>query len=129
MATCRDSKPNDPMYSEGPQSYSPHWARPVVKPASPKPPTQPKGRLIDKGSVPDTDPRYSSGWNYLSGKNLNLPPPPEQQASTEQQPEQSSKTRVFRNLSPAELREHGVPIRNDLVISPVPRDPRKQEDR
>ena len=23
------------------------------------------------GSVPDTDPRYKSGWNYLSGKNLN----------------------------------------------------------
>jgi hypothetical protein len=39
----------------------------------PKPPTQPKGRLIYKGSVPDTDPRYNSGWNYLSGKNLNLP--------------------------------------------------------
>jgi hypothetical protein len=23
------------------------------------------------GFVPDTDPRYKSGWNYLSGKNLN----------------------------------------------------------
>ena len=32
------------------------------------------GRLIDKGSVPDTDPRYSSGWNYLSGKNLRPKP-------------------------------------------------------
>ena len=23
------------------------------------------------GSVPATDPRYQSGWNFLSGKNLN----------------------------------------------------------
>jgi hypothetical protein len=27
MGTLRLSKPNDPMYSEGPQSYSPHWGR------------------------------------------------------------------------------------------------------
>jgi hypothetical protein len=46
---------------------------------------------------------------------------PPQPAATEQQPGQPSKTRVFRNLSPAELREHGVPIRNELIISPVPR--------
>jgi hypothetical protein len=52
-----------------------------------------------------------------------------QPVSTERQPGQSSKTRVYRALSPEELREHGVPIRNDLIISPVPRDPRKQEDR
>ena len=32
MATCRLSKPNDPMYGEGPQSYSPHWARQFVNP-------------------------------------------------------------------------------------------------
>jgi hypothetical protein len=44
----------------------------------PKPPTQPKGRVIYKGSVPDTDPRYASGWNYLSGKNL-APKPPERE--------------------------------------------------
>jgi hypothetical protein len=37
MATCRLSKPNDPMYGEGPQSYSPHWARQFVNPASPEP--------------------------------------------------------------------------------------------
>jgi hypothetical protein len=37
------------------------------------PPGPPKGRLIYHGSVPDTDPRYSSGWNFLSGKNLNQP--------------------------------------------------------
>jgi hypothetical protein len=84
-------------------------------------PKTPQAGATFHGFVPDTDPRYNGGWNYLSGKNLNLPPPPEQQASTEQQPEQSSKTRVFRNLSPAELRERGIPIRNDLVISPVPR--------
>jgi hypothetical protein len=46
---------------------------------------------------------------------------PQQAASPPQQPGQPSKTRTFRNLSLAELREHGVPIRNDLVISPVPR--------
>jgi hypothetical protein len=28
MAIFRDAKPDDPMYSEGPQSYNPHWARP-----------------------------------------------------------------------------------------------------
>jgi hypothetical protein len=30
-----------------------------------------KARVIWKGWVPDTDPRYSGGWNYLGGKNLN----------------------------------------------------------
>jgi hypothetical protein len=34
----------------------------------------PMGRLIDKGSVPETDPRYQSGWNFLAGKNLNPMP-------------------------------------------------------
>jgi len=43
-----------------------------------KPPTKPKGRVIYEGSVPDTDPRYGSGWNYLSGKNLR-PKPPERE--------------------------------------------------
>jgi hypothetical protein len=37
------------------------------------PSDKPKGRVIYKGSVPDTDPRYKSGWNYLSGKNLKPP--------------------------------------------------------
>ena len=31
----------------------------------------PEGPGIYKGSVPATDPRYSGGWNYLGGKNLN----------------------------------------------------------
>jgi hypothetical protein len=44
-----------------------------------------------------------------------------QSASTAQQPGQSSTTRVYRELSPEEARERGIPIRNDLVISPVPR--------
>jgi hypothetical protein len=30
-----------------------------------------QGGAIYHGFVPDTDPRYKSGWNYLSGKNLN----------------------------------------------------------
>jgi hypothetical protein len=29
------------------------------------------GKLTYHGFVPDTDPRYNSGWNFLSGKNLN----------------------------------------------------------
>jgi hypothetical protein len=45
-------------------------------------------------------------------------PPP---VSTAQPPEQSSKARVFRELSPEEARERGIPIRNELIISPVPR--------
>jgi hypothetical protein len=28
MAIFRLSTPDDPMYREGPQSYSPHWVRP-----------------------------------------------------------------------------------------------------
>jgi hypothetical protein len=50
---------------------------------------------------------------------------PQQPASTERQPGQPSKTRVYRGLSPAEARERGIPTRNDLVISPLPR---KQKD-
>ena len=39
MATFRDSDPSDPMYNEGPQSYSPHWGRAFLK--SKKPPPNP----------------------------------------------------------------------------------------
>jgi hypothetical protein len=39
MVTSRFSKPDDPMYREGPQSYAPHWAR-ALKPAAPKPPEE-----------------------------------------------------------------------------------------
>jgi hypothetical protein len=95
----------------------------------PKPPTQPKGRVIYKGSVPDTDPRYDSGWNYLSGKNLNLPPPPEQQASTEHPHDQPYVSKGLRRVSPEEARRLGIPTRNDLIISPVPRNRDKAEDR
>ena len=50
-----------------------------------------------------------------------------QPVSTEQQPGQPSKTRVYRELSLAELREHGIPTRNDLIISPVPRKASKDQ--
>ena len=30
-----------------------------------------KGGATYRGSLPATDPIYKSGWNYLSGKNLN----------------------------------------------------------
>lgn len=45
IVTFRFSTPDDPMYSEGPQSYSPHWARPfrpskVAKQPDEQPPQQ-----------------------------------------------------------------------------------------
>jgi hypothetical protein len=33
----------------------------------------PTGGVTYHGYVPDTDPRYKSGWNFLSGKNLSPP--------------------------------------------------------
>jgi hypothetical protein len=36
--TFRDYAANDPFYSEGPQSYSPHWGRVLLKPKQPLPP-------------------------------------------------------------------------------------------
>jgi hypothetical protein len=36
--TFRDYAADDPFYSEGPQSYSPHWARTLLKPKQPSPP-------------------------------------------------------------------------------------------
>jgi hypothetical protein len=36
--TFRDYGPNDPFYKEGPQSYSPHWGRGLLKPKQPLPP-------------------------------------------------------------------------------------------
>jgi hypothetical protein len=34
-----------------------------------------RGRIIDEGLVPDTDPIYERGWTILTGRNLsrNLP--------------------------------------------------------
>ena len=34
-----------------------------------------RGGITYRGSVPATDPRYQSGWNFLSGKNLSPPSP------------------------------------------------------
>jgi|NGEPerStandDraft_6_1074524.scaffolds.fasta_scaffold556811_2 hypothetical protein len=33
-------------------------------------PRRKKGGLTYRGSLPDTDPIYQGGWNFLSGKNL-----------------------------------------------------------
>lgn len=58
MATLRDSKPPDPMYSEGPQSYSPHWGRTFLasKIPSPKPvdgnPTDPDEKTCKAKASP-----------------------------------------------------------------------------
>ena len=35
--TFRDYAADDPFYSEGPQSYSPHWANTLLKPNQPSP--------------------------------------------------------------------------------------------
>jgi hypothetical protein len=48
--------------------------------------TRPAGATYH-GFVPDTDPRYNSGWNYLSGKNLNLP---SKEKLTDEAPEAAS---------------------------------------
>jgi hypothetical protein len=52
-----------------------------------------------------------------------------QQASSQQQQEQRLKALGLRRISPEEARRLGRPIRNDLIISPVPRDRDKAEDR
>jgi hypothetical protein len=46
---------------------------------------------------------------------------PQQPASNQQPQKPFSRTEPWRERSPEELRALGVPIRNDLVISPVPR--------
>jgi len=38
----KDSDPSDPMYSEGPRSYSPHWARGFQKSKTAGPQTAPR---------------------------------------------------------------------------------------
>jgi hypothetical protein len=43
------------------------------------------GSHIDEGWAPDTHPIYSSGWNFLSGKNLN--PRFKKQSTAAEQPE------------------------------------------
>jgi hypothetical protein len=44
MVTFRDAGPNDPMYREGPRSYSPHWSRAF----------RPKDALLDDTAEPQT---------------------------------------------------------------------------
>ena len=34
--TFKDYDPDDPVYREGPRSYSPHWARALLKPTTQK---------------------------------------------------------------------------------------------
>ena len=36
MAKLRDYRRDHPVYSEGPRSYSPHWARALLKPRTQK---------------------------------------------------------------------------------------------
>ena len=52
-----------------------------------------------------------------------------QQVSTEQQQDQLYATSGLRRVPPEEARRLGIPIRNDLIISPVPRSRDKAGDR
>jgi hypothetical protein len=65
MAIFRDAKPDDPMYSEGPQSYNPHWARAFLPmPLKPPKPFAPgdRIRLIGTGEdEPNPTPLGSAG--------------------------------------------------------------------
>jgi hypothetical protein len=62
MGTLIDSKPSDPMYSEGPQSYSPHWARSVARPAAPKlpEPEPPKDDAASTMKPPKPEARHNA---------------------------------------------------------------------
>jgi hypothetical protein len=60
-----------------------------------------KTGVIWKGWVPDTDPRYKSGWNYLSGKNLSQPSGTKSQEATPQNKEErppKAKTGLWQHL-------------------------------
>jgi hypothetical protein len=52
-----------------------------------------QGRITWHGFVPDTDPRYKSGWNFLSSKHLN-PRSPQQ---SEKPPQPSTERRVTKD--------------------------------
>jgi hypothetical protein len=43
---------------------------PKDRPPQPTSSKRPAGKATYHGSVPASDPRYQSGWNFLSGKNL-----------------------------------------------------------
>jgi len=65
------------LVERDPLADRPHISRPKPDPAEPPleapgPKTR-RGGATYRGSVPATDPRYQSGWNFLSGKNLNQP--------------------------------------------------------
>jgi len=76
---------------------------PNDKPDDTAPEKKPKlqGRVTFHGFVPDTDPRYKSGWNYLSGKNLH--PHLKEKSAEEAQEEAPPQEPV----SKAELKEFG----------------------
>ena len=41
-----------------------------------------RGRIIDEGLVPDTDPIYERGWTILTGRNLSRNLPREEPGNT-----------------------------------------------
>jgi hypothetical protein len=56
-----------------------------------------KGGVTYHGFIPDTDPRYKSGWNFITGSNLNPrstePSPAPQEKQSAQTPKQVQKER------------------------------------
>ena len=53
--------------------------------------TGPKTKKVGatyRGSLPDTDPIYKAGWNFLASANLNpfLPPPSDEKLEKEEKP-------------------------------------------
>jgi hypothetical protein len=57
--TFRDYAPSDPVYSEGPQSYSPHWGRTLLKPQEPSP-ANTVGCQTQQPAYPVTQKQHSS---------------------------------------------------------------------
>jgi len=91
-----EGRDDDPICREPLPNFLPYLVRAWRRQSKPAPtdsapgsgPKTRRGRVIDLGWVPATDPRYQSGWNFLSGKNLN---PRSGKASTETSPPPSTK--------------------------------------
>jgi hypothetical protein len=50
-----------------------------------------RGRIIDEGLVPDTDPIYERGWTILIGRNLNRNLPREKPVESDSNEETTDK--------------------------------------
>ena len=82
-----------------------------------------EGSVTYQGPVPDDDPMYQGGWNFLLGSNLKQPPEekPKSPGSAKVKHGTSSGKRLNPSMSLAEREELGIPTDPVLIISPVPR--------